>query len=129
MPNVAGFCDWCGKCYDQIALEILALYLLAIAYKTEKMLDKRIWVTSPEKAENNPTRNPSSKRRHNGGHPPCPSWCWRPCPPNGSKDVEAAWHSGMPYSSPRENPDGCQPGESHEISPPKTAKGMIFFVL
>ena len=23
MPNVAGFCDWCGKCYDLIALETL----------------------------------------------------------------------------------------------------------
>ena len=35
MPHVAGFCDWCGKCYDQIALEILCEYLITTAYDTE----------------------------------------------------------------------------------------------
>ena len=31
MPHVAGFCDWCGKCYDQIALEVLGENLIATA--------------------------------------------------------------------------------------------------
>ena len=38
--NVAGFCDWCGKFCDQIALEILAEYLWASAYETETMRDR-----------------------------------------------------------------------------------------
>ena len=25
MPHVAGFCNWCGNCYDQIAMEILGV--------------------------------------------------------------------------------------------------------
>ena len=29
MPNVAGFCDWCGKCYEQIVLQLLGDYLIA----------------------------------------------------------------------------------------------------
>ena len=42
MPNVAGFCDWCGKCYDQIALEILGEYLIATAYDTETVRDRGV---------------------------------------------------------------------------------------
>ena len=42
MPNVAGFCDWCGKCYDQIALEILGEYLMATAYDTETVRDRGV---------------------------------------------------------------------------------------
>ena len=39
MPNVAGFFDWCGKCYDQIALEILGDYLIATTYDAETVRD------------------------------------------------------------------------------------------
>ena len=39
MPNIAGFCDWCGKTYDQIGLEILGEYLLATAYNSETVRD------------------------------------------------------------------------------------------
>ena len=35
MPNVAGYCDICGKCYDQIALETLGEYLMATEYEGE----------------------------------------------------------------------------------------------
>ena len=39
MPHVAGFCDWCGKCYDQIAMKILGEYLIATAYDGETVRD------------------------------------------------------------------------------------------
>ena len=42
MPNIAGFCDWCGKTYDQIALEILGEYLLATAYEAETVRDRNV---------------------------------------------------------------------------------------
>ena len=42
MPHVAGFCDWCGKCYDQIALEILGEYLIATAYGAETVRDRGV---------------------------------------------------------------------------------------
>ena len=32
MPNIAGYCNWCGRTYDQINLETLGDYLLATAY-------------------------------------------------------------------------------------------------
>ena len=42
MPHVAGFCDWCGKCYDQKALEILGEYLIATAYDAETVRDRGV---------------------------------------------------------------------------------------
>ena len=42
MPNVAGFCDWCGKCYDLIALETLGEYLIATAYDGETVRDRGV---------------------------------------------------------------------------------------
>ena len=42
MPNVAGFCDWCGKCYDLIALETLGEYLVATAYDGEIVRDRGV---------------------------------------------------------------------------------------
>ena len=42
MPNVAGFCDWCGKCYDLIALETLGEYLVATAYDGETVRDRDV---------------------------------------------------------------------------------------
>ena len=42
MPNVAGFCDWCGKCYDQIALEIMGEYLIATANDAETVRDRGV---------------------------------------------------------------------------------------
>ena len=41
MPNVAGFCDWCGKCY-LIALETLGEYLVATAYDGETVRDRGV---------------------------------------------------------------------------------------
>ena len=38
-PNIAGFCERCGKTYDQIGLEILGEYLLATAYDAETVRD------------------------------------------------------------------------------------------
>ena len=35
MPNVAGFCDLCGKCYVQFALETLGEYLMATQHEGE----------------------------------------------------------------------------------------------
>ena len=40
MPNVAGFCDWCGKSYDLIALETLGEYLVATTYDGETVRDR-----------------------------------------------------------------------------------------
>ena len=42
MPNIAGFCDWCGKTYDQIAFEILGENLLATAYEAETIRDRNV---------------------------------------------------------------------------------------
>ena len=42
MPNIAGFCDWCGKTYDQIGLEILGEYLLTTAYDSETVRDRNV---------------------------------------------------------------------------------------
>ena len=42
MPNVAGFCDWCGKSYDLIALETLGEYLVATAYDGETVRDRGV---------------------------------------------------------------------------------------
>ena len=42
MPNIAGFCDWCGKTYDQIALETLGEYLLATSYEAETVRDRNV---------------------------------------------------------------------------------------
>ena len=36
IPSVAGYCDACGKRYDQIALETLGKYLVATEYETVK---------------------------------------------------------------------------------------------
>ena len=38
MPNVAGYCDFCGTCYDQIAFETLGEYLVATEYEGETVL-------------------------------------------------------------------------------------------
>ena len=42
MANVAGYCDLCGKCYDQIALETLGEYLVAAEYEGETVKEKAI---------------------------------------------------------------------------------------
>ena len=42
MVNVAGYCDLCGKCYDQIALESLGEYLVATDYEGETVKDRAI---------------------------------------------------------------------------------------
>ena len=42
MVNVAGYCDLCGKCYDQIALESPGEYLVATEYEGETVKDRTI---------------------------------------------------------------------------------------
>ena len=42
MPNVAGHCDFCGKCFDQIALETLGQYLVATEYDGETVKERAI---------------------------------------------------------------------------------------
>ena len=42
MPIVAGYCDLCGKCYDQIALETLGEYLVATEYEGETVKERTI---------------------------------------------------------------------------------------
>ena len=42
MPNVAGNCDFCGKCFDQIALETLGQYLVATEYDGETVMERAI---------------------------------------------------------------------------------------
>ena len=42
MPNVAGFCDWCGRIFDQVALETLRDYLGATAYNEETVRDRGV---------------------------------------------------------------------------------------
>ena len=40
MANVAAYCDLCGKCYDQIALETLGEYLVATEYEGETVKER-----------------------------------------------------------------------------------------
>ena len=42
MPNVAGYCDQCGKTYDEVALETLGNYLGATAYSEETVRDRGV---------------------------------------------------------------------------------------
>ena len=42
MANVAGYCQLCGKCYDQIALETLGEYLAATEYEGETVKERTI---------------------------------------------------------------------------------------
>ena len=40
MANVAGYCEFCGKCYDHIALETLGEYLVATQYEGETVKER-----------------------------------------------------------------------------------------
>ena len=42
VPNIAGFCDWCGRAYDQIRLGILGECMLATAYDAETVRDRKM---------------------------------------------------------------------------------------
>ena len=42
MPNVSGYCDWCGRTFDQVALETLGDYLGATAYNEETVRDRGV---------------------------------------------------------------------------------------
>ena len=42
MSKVAGYCDICGKCYDQIALETLGEYLMATEYEGKTVKERAI---------------------------------------------------------------------------------------
>ena len=42
LPNVSGFCDWCGRTFDQVALETLGDYLGATAYNEETARDRGV---------------------------------------------------------------------------------------
>ena len=42
MANVAGYCDLCGKCYNQIALETLGECLVATEYEGETVKERAI---------------------------------------------------------------------------------------
>ena len=42
MANVAGYCDLCGKCYVQIALETLGEYLVETEYEGETVKERAI---------------------------------------------------------------------------------------
>ena len=42
MPNVAGYCNFCGKSFDQIALETLGQYLVATKYVGETVKERAI---------------------------------------------------------------------------------------
>ena len=42
LSNVAGYCDICGKCYDQIALETLGEYLMTTEYEGETVKERAI---------------------------------------------------------------------------------------
>ena len=42
MPNIARFCNWCGRTYDQIGLETLGENLLATAYDAETVKDRNV---------------------------------------------------------------------------------------
>ena len=39
MPNVSGYCQWCGRTFDQVALKTLGDYLGASAYDGETVSD------------------------------------------------------------------------------------------
>ena len=42
MPNVSGYCHWCGRTFDQVALETLGDYLGATAYDGETVRDRGV---------------------------------------------------------------------------------------
>ena len=42
LPNVAGYCDFCGKCFGQIAVETLGEDLVATEYDSETDKDRAI---------------------------------------------------------------------------------------
>ena len=42
MPKIAGYCDLCGKCYDQIALETLGENMFATEYEGETVKERTI---------------------------------------------------------------------------------------
>ena len=42
IPHVAGFCNWCGKSYDLIALETLGKYHVATSYDAETVRDRGV---------------------------------------------------------------------------------------
>ena len=42
MANVAGYCEFCGKCYDQVELETLGEYLVATEYEGETVKERTI---------------------------------------------------------------------------------------
>ena len=42
MPNIAGFCGWCGRIYDQIGKEILEENLLATSYDAKTVRDRNV---------------------------------------------------------------------------------------
>ena len=42
MPNVAGYCELCGKCFDQVALETLGQYLVATEYESETVKERKM---------------------------------------------------------------------------------------
>ena len=42
MPNIAGYCNWSGRTYDQISLETLGEYLLATAFDGETARDRNV---------------------------------------------------------------------------------------
>ena len=42
MPHVQGNCHWCGKTYDEVALDALAAYTIATEYPGETVRDRNI---------------------------------------------------------------------------------------
>ena len=42
MPNVAGYCHWCGKTFDQVALETLIHYIQCTEYPDETIRDRNV---------------------------------------------------------------------------------------
>ena len=42
MPNVAGYCHWCGKTFDQIAVETLVQYVQHTEYPEETARDRNL---------------------------------------------------------------------------------------
>ena len=42
MPNVSGYCQWCGRTFDQVALETLGDYLGATVYDGETVRDRGV---------------------------------------------------------------------------------------
>ena len=43
MPNVSGFCYWCGRTFDHVALETLGDYLSATAYNEATVREHAVW--------------------------------------------------------------------------------------